>query len=442
MPFRPHRWLASLLAAGMMPLASFAGKAPPAWVGAFPHDPDRYIGIGRADKRSHPGDYREVAQAEALAQISREISVQVKAENTATQREDASGWEENYAQRVNTLSRNELTGHELAGVHETSEEFWALYTLEKEGFRRSLDEKEARFGEWLERESEALERELAGRRIQSAVDRFKRIGKEYETSYEGNPLLSGRTSAIPARYGAVSWKVEANAGSAELAAIPDVWTYSLAQGRKMKSGNGISEGGESGRVEVVLLDGKNKEKWKGPLSLTIRNRSDAMARECRVETDAEGGLDLERPFRECGLKAGLWRVEWTGTGGRKVYADVRAEWKRMDLGIVVRAEGVSGQDETIARFKEALAGTRNPAFRVVQAAGSSPCLEVRILELSHDSLEGMHFQSLRAEVSIPGLAEALVVRGKSGHADKVRARSRAIADFIKALEGIPRTGSQ
>ncbi len=346
--------------------------------------------------------------------------MRVKAENSATQREDAAGWEETYAQRVSTLSRNELTGYALAGVHETTEEFWALYTLEKEVFRRSLDEKASRFGEWLEREAVALDGELADRRIQSAVERFARIRKEYEASYEGNPLMSGRSFAIPARYGEVSGKVESIVGRAELAA-PAVWSFSLQQGP----------------VGISLIDGRSKEKWKGPLSLTLENLMDARGGACRVETDAEGRLDLDRAFRECGMRAGMWRIGWTGAKGRAVYADVRAEWKRLDLGLLVRSEGVSGHVETIARIKESLAGIRNSAFRVVPGNEALPCLEVRLKEVSQDSLDGMHFATLRAEISIPGTYESRVVRGKSGHADKERARARAIADFVKTLEGFP-----
>jgi hypothetical protein len=424
MPFRPHRWLASLLAAGMMPLASFAGKAPPAWVGAFPHDPDKYIGIGRADKRSHPGDYREAAQAAALAQISREISVQVKAENTATQREDASGWEETYAQRVNTLSRNELTGYELAGVHETPEEFWALYTLEKEGFRRSLDEKETRFEEWLERESEALERELAGRRIQSAVDRYARIRKEYSDVYQANPLLSGRTSAIPARYGAVSWKMESISGNAKLVFKPAVWTYSLTQGR-------------AHLVQIGLIVGTSKEKWTGPLGLTLENRAHADSGICRIETDPEGWLDLSLPFRECGLKPGTWRVGWAGAGKPEVHADIRAEWVPIELGLVILAEGVTVTREWKAQVENMVRGTTYPGFRVVPGNSAARSLQVRMREAALDSLEGMFFTSMRAEVSIPGISGPMEIRGKAGHADKARAESRAIRDFAEALRLIP-----
>lgn len=58
-------------------------------------------------------------------------------------------------------------------------------------------------------------------------------------------------------------------------------------------------------------------------------------------------------------------------------------------------------------------------------------------EVSLDSLEGMYFSSLRAEVSIPGVSGPMEVRGKAGHADKARAKTRVLQDFTKAMQGNP-----
>jgi hypothetical protein len=54
-----------------------------------------------------------------------------------------------------------------------------------------------------------------------------------------------------------------------------------------------------------------------------------------------------------------------------------------------------------------------------------------------DSLEGMHFASIRADVTLPGGETAIEVSGKSGHADPERARELAILDFLKRLERLP-----
>ena len=411
----------------MLPLASFAGKVPPAWIGAFPHDPDRYIGIGRMDKRSHPGDYRELAQASALAQISREIWVQVKAENATTQRESAGGWEEHYAGRVSTVSRNELSGHVLAGVHETTEEFWTLYTLEKEVVRKTLDGKETRIGEWLEREAAALEAELSERRIQSAVERFERIRKEYGTAYEANPLLYGRATAIPSRYAALSRKMESILGRVELMTAPKAWTYSLLQAREAKADTG---------TRVTLVNAKTMEKWKGPLKLRVENRMDAKTGACRVETDAEGRLDLTGPFLECGLKAGIWRVSWTESEGREMHVDVGAEWNRMDLGLAVSWEGAPGAEDWAEDLERALAESSHPHYRIVTKRAAPYSLIITMREVSLVSLEGIYFSSLCAEVSIPGVSGPMEVPGKAGHADKARAKTRALQDFTKAMQGI------
>src|SRR6185436_7962452 len=108
---------------------------------SFPHDPDAWCGVGHVEKRAHPRDYRAAAQAEALAHISREISVRVRTENSSAETEDALGREESFSRKTRSESRAELTGYRLAGVYETPEDFWVCYTLDKEEYRRALAER-------------------------------------------------------------------------------------------------------------------------------------------------------------------------------------------------------------------------------------------------------------------------------------------------------------
>src|SRR5262245_10107536 len=68
--------------------------AAPSWVTRFPHDPEKHVGVGHASKRDQPRDYRAAAQSQALAQISREISLVLKTENLLTQSEGPGGWQE------------------------------------------------------------------------------------------------------------------------------------------------------------------------------------------------------------------------------------------------------------------------------------------------------------------------------------------------------------
>ncbi|MDB5103663.1 MAG: hypothetical protein JWP91_1352, partial [Fibrobacteres bacterium] len=183
----------------MLPLAAGADQAvrtasgnlygtldrAPAWVERFPFDPERYTGIGHADKRAYPGDYRDRAQASALAQISREISVRVTSENEATLTENPGGREETFSQHTSTVSGNPLEGYRLEGVYETSGEFWAWYSLDKERYRQSLEEQARAFYDWLEREAAAVDAALEAGRIQEAVDRYGGLRTAYRTEYLG-----------------------------------------------------------------------------------------------------------------------------------------------------------------------------------------------------------------------------------------------------------------
>jgi hypothetical protein len=456
MPRPPGRRERLLLLLALLPALLRAEAPPPSWVERFPHDPDRYIGIGRADKRSHPGDYRELAQTAALAQISREISVEVKAENTATQTESGKAWEDAYAQRISTATRNELTGYLLEEVYETGTGFWALYSLDKDVFRKSLDEKERRFAAWLDGEAAALDSDLEARRIQMALDRLERIRKEYETAWLGHPLLRNRSGGIPERYAAASGKVETAVRRAMLSVTPSAWTFSLAPRpahRKDRAPNGA--GGLPSGAAVFLSDAASGARWKGPLSLTLTERFQPEKGPCEVETDAEGRLDLAHPFLECGLDPGAWRLSWMGPGGRDVHIEVEADWARTEMALSIqpdriRPDGIRADGIPVAGLQAALAGMKSPYCAIVPGApGGRPILEVGIREVTLDSLDGVYFSSLRAVVTVPGLGGPLEVRGKAGHADKDRAKARAIADFVKAVEGlatgnrlVPRSGSK
>ncbi|MDB5048264.1 MAG: hypothetical protein JWO30_1335 [Fibrobacteres bacterium] len=435
--------MASALVALLLPLAPRAGTAAPAWVERFPYDPDRYVGIGRADKRLHPGDYRDLAQAAALAQISREISVRVQAEEAATRTENGGAPSETYSQRIATMSRNDLAGYRLEDVYETATGFWAFYTLDKEVFRNSLAEKESRIAGWLVRETAALDADLSDRRIQDAADRFARMRKEFETSSPGRLLIGDGFPAGADRLAAASERIRSVVRGAVLAITPSTWTFSMAQTRGHEPRGAIASGGASGAgsagsASVLLVDGDSRAPWKGPLSLTLADDRSGEAATCLVETDAAGRLDLARPFLDCGLKQGTWEVTWTGPDRRVFHQSVEAAWSRVDLTLDLRADLLPGPGPAplLAQLKSALESLNSPCYRIVPGTAAQPSLEVRLREFTRDSLDGMYFSSLRADVTVPGLARPVEVRGKAGHADRDRADARAIRDFARGMEGV------
>jgi hypothetical protein len=418
-----RRVIAVALLAGLLPRAPLGGEVRPAWVEKFPHDPGQYIGIGRGDKKNHPREYREMAQSAALAQISREISIRLETESSSRQAEDAGGWREAYSQNIAGSSRNELSGYRLADVYETEGEYWVCYSLDKEKFRQSLEERARRLADWLGREQAALHSELQARRIQKAMDRFSRIRKAYEASHSGDPLSRPSSSAIPARYGEISEKMRTLAREMRLATAPANWTLDFRNGPAVK--NPV-------RAEVHLVGGSTREKWQGPLSLSITNRNFPESAPCRVETGAEGELDLAHAFLDCGLKPGLWRVTWSGPENHLVAMDVRAELIKMEIGLAVRGMGAAGGDLP-ARLDHELTGLDSPYYHIVSGLAVPPSLEIHLREVAVDSLDGMYFTTIRGDARFPGMPAATEVSGKSGHVDKDRSRARAIRDFAGAI---------
>ncbi|GEM_PF-3189674 len=483
----PGAWILPAVVAFLLPLRSEGrpvtdGAAPPSWVERFPHDPDQYIGIGSADKRAHPGDYRDLARASALAQISREISVQVVAGNTATRTEDAGGQSETYADRITTTTRNALAGYRLEGVYETADRFWAYYALDKDTWEKALEERERRVASWLDAEAAALDADLGARRIQGATDRYARIRKMYDSSFTQDNLLRDRSGAIPSRFNSLSRKMQSAVRGTRLATTASVWNFSLPASSSINASphtssfasnsmsasiprpttkttnTSMSRPGTSPIPDpaVFVTDAATGASWNGPLSLTVAERAHPDAPACPMEADAEGRVDLSRPFLECGLDPGVWRVAWMGPEGTESHFDIGADWKRIDIAVSITADWERrkpGRAETerresadadlIARLRYALEGMAGRRYRIVPGKTPLPTLNLRILEVTLDSLEGLYFASLRADAVLPsgfgeagkpGAAGSVDVRGKGGHTEKDRARAAAIGDFARGLQ--------
>jgi hypothetical protein len=422
-----------------------AQGGPPAWISSYPADPGSYIGIGHADKRSHPEDYRDAAQAQALARISREISVQVEAANEATQKESGKAWDDTYVQRIATTTRNALTGYSLAGTYETADAFWALYMLDKEAYLTSRKESELRFASWLSAEAAAVESYLDERRLQDAADLFQRIGQAYDSACAIEPFPGTRPASMHERFRSVSARIQAALAATDMAIHPSAWSFSLVPGAREANLAGIA---------LRRRDG-NARDWEGPFSLVLTEvrRPDKI---CRVETDPDGRFDLRRPFLECGLEPGRWRILWRRQGddparssdaGAVAPDALRAEadvsWKPADAALSFHAEGTRIPEVTLERLREAVSASRSKAYRISRGMASGaarpgePVLDVRVESITLDSLEGMFFASIRAEVAMPGTGTPFEVSGKSGHADPERARSLAILDFLRRMERLP-----
>lgn len=437
---------ACALAAALLPLPLSAGGGRPAWVERLPRDPEAYIGIGRADKRSHPNTYRDLARDAALAQISREISAEVITSAVSVRREDAAGSEESFSARTTTVSGNSLAGYRLEGVHETPDEFWAYYALDKEDFRAALDAKEKRLSAWMEGEAASLSGELEERRLQAASDRYVRIRTAYRSEFEADPLLKSRVSTLPlplpAAMDVLSGTMTAALRGLRLHSDPPHWEFSPSAGAEPRPA-----GPEPYLPRISLLDGTGR-KWTGPFSLRLSEpaRRDSGARlgslSCAVETDSDGRLDPARAFLACGMEPGRWSITWEGPLGEAVRMDVASALRKRELGVVVLASGAAADPadpylaaRAAADLSRALAGTQGRFHRFV-GGKAFPVVEIRVREAALDSLDGLFFATLRADALFPGAAAPVSVRGKAGHADKARAWARAQGDFAKALNAL------
>lgn len=400
------------------------GATPPAWVRQFPHDPDRYLGIGHGDKRAHPRDYRERAQAAALAQISREIRVRIRAESRSAQVEDGSGWGDAFTQTVRAESRADLEGCERAAVHETESDYWVLYALDKTAWRASREAEARALESWLAREGAALERDLEARRLQAAADRWTEIRVQYRERYldRAPPPPS---EGLPGRYAALEARLGEAIRGAVLSVEPADWSFDFTAPKP----NAVPGAGLS------LADAATGIPWRGPFRVRLAprgSRPGGEAAACLVSTDAEGRLDPVMSLEACGLGSGAWTLAW-GPLESPARADVSVEVIRAEAGLSLHAPAPGADPDFLARLRAGLAGLGHPRWRVVPGLAAACSLEVRLREIAVDSLDGMRFATVRGRIRFPGgsVAEAA---GKAGHADRGRALERALRDFARDVE--------
>lgn len=374
----------------------------PAWLTSFPHHPDAYVGIGHSDKRQYPARYREVAQAAALSQISKEISVSLRSEETLFRREDGAGWEEEWRQSLRAESRSELTGYRLVDVFETGSGFWVFYALDKAEHARQRESR-------LSGQAATLESLLSSRALAEACRRLAPPGPAAGPASEGRDRLA-----------AIGERIRTAAGRAELAPGPGPWAW--------HPGNGSAE------ASVRLRDGADGKDWKGPLRLRVMDQA-VPGGICMVETDAEGRFALAPIFLDCGLGPGRWKVTWMitwmGEESEGPSAWVEARLPRHEWVLTVRAEagGLIPWEGPVAAELTALP---SPYFRIRReadaGAGEMPRLEVALTAAEADSLDGLHFATLRGTLRLPG-GFAFPVTGKGGGSDPAKARDRASRDF-------------
>jgi hypothetical protein len=431
---RARTWTAAALS-GLLAAAPVLRAAPPSWVASFPRDPDAYVGIGRADKRLNPLRYREAAQEAALAQIGREISVELRSESRSARSEGADGARETFDETVTAASSARLAGYERAGTYETEGEFWVLYTLDKEVFRGQQERRATGFLAWMSREAEAADAALAGRRYQEAAERLAAVSARYRSDLAGDAWLQARFPEPEARVAGMAARIRAALRGLSLVSPADPWVLDWRASPPVP-------------VELVLADHSTGEQSAGPLTLWIAETRGPGAA-CRAETDGRGRLDLGEAALRCGLGPGIWTMSWRGPEGRKPGLTRRVSFRRCDLHVTLRAEGRSegnhpeagAAKRPLVLLREELALLEDARYRIVmgpQGSSGAPSadarfLDVQILESSADTLEGMHFTALRGRVRFPDDGGAAEIAGKAGHTDPVRSYRKAARDFARQV---------
>lgn len=173
----------------------------PEWVKNHPVSPDHYIGIGIANKASHPIDYMQLAQQNALQNLASQIKVSISSQSIFLQMEREYRFEEEFKSNVKIKAQEHLEGYELMGTHAQGNEYWVYYRLNK---RKHQEIRQARMEEAMEQAKAHLNKTawqypLKSRYIHflQALETLKPyLSEPLETTYDGHKVyLASETLA-------------------------------------------------------------------------------------------------------------------------------------------------------------------------------------------------------------------------------------------------------
>jgi len=113
----------------------------PEWVNQRPRNSSYYIGVGSANKSTHPLDYQSVARKNALNELASEIKVRVKGETFLNSLEVNKNFSEEFIATISTSTDESIENYEIAGQWENRGEYWVYYRLNKAEYLRQKNEK-------------------------------------------------------------------------------------------------------------------------------------------------------------------------------------------------------------------------------------------------------------------------------------------------------------
>lgn len=139
----------------------------PYWVKNYPVLDGYYVGIGIADKSSHPENFIQIAQQNALQNLSSQIKVNIASESVFLQLEREYGFEEDFKSNIKIQANEYLEGYELEGTFTQKNEYWVFYKLNKEKHNEIQNA----------RKFEAIE--LAKSHLSKAIDSYSTSKEKY-----------------------------------------------------------------------------------------------------------------------------------------------------------------------------------------------------------------------------------------------------------------------
>jgi hypothetical protein len=101
----------------------------PHWVKNYPIVEGYYVGIGIADKSTYPDNYIQIAQQNALQNLSTQIKVNIATESIFLQMEREYGFEEEFKSNIKVKAEEYIEGYEMAGTFTQKNEYWVYYRL-------------------------------------------------------------------------------------------------------------------------------------------------------------------------------------------------------------------------------------------------------------------------------------------------------------------------
>nr|MBC8410108.1 LPP20 family lipoprotein [Paracoccaceae bacterium] len=116
---------------GTKELTETVTDTTPTWVKEHPVSADYYIGIGIADKSTHPTNYIQIAQQNSLQNLASQIKVTIATQSVFIQMEREYGFEEEFKSDIQIKAQEHLEGYEQMGSHTESNSYWVYYRLSK-----------------------------------------------------------------------------------------------------------------------------------------------------------------------------------------------------------------------------------------------------------------------------------------------------------------------